>query len=84
MIFYLISTTYDFGGIMPPNNEPLIYRQESEIAYIEINRPDKKNALNFECWQLLDRYCDQLIAENQIGRWSSLVAPLTYFRPGWT
>ena len=51
---------------MPPNNDPLIYRQEGEIAFIEINRPQKKNALNSDCWQLLDKYCDQLVAENQI------------------
>ena len=35
---------------MPPNNEPLIYRHEGEIAFTEINRPEKKNALNYECW----------------------------------
>ena len=51
---------------MSPNNDPLIYRQEGEIAFIEINRPQKKNALNYECWQLLDKYCDQVVAENQI------------------
>jgi enoyl-CoA hydratase/carnithine racemase len=51
---------------MPPNNEPLIYRQEGELTFIEINRPEMKNALNFECWQLLAKYCDQLVAENQI------------------
>jgi len=51
---------------MSPNNDPLIYRQEGEIAFIEINRPQKKNALNSECWQLLDKYCDQMVAENQI------------------
>ena len=51
---------------MPPNNDPLIYRQEGEIAFIEINRPGKKNALNYECWQLLGRYCDQLVVEHQI------------------
>ncbi len=51
---------------MPPYSEPLIYRQEGEIAFIEINRPDKKNALNYDCWQLLDKYCDQLVAEDQL------------------
>ena len=51
---------------MSRNNDPLIYRQEGEIAFIEINRPQKKNALNSECWQLLDKYCDQMVAENQI------------------
>ena len=51
---------------MSQNNDPLIYREEGEIAFIEINRPDKKNALNFECWHLLDRYCDRLIDGNLI------------------
>ena len=46
---------------MSQNNDPLIYREEGEIAFIEINRPEKKNALNNECWQLFDKYCDQLI-----------------------
>ncbi|MGB5750453.1 MAG: enoyl-CoA hydratase-related protein [Desulfobacterales bacterium] len=46
---------------MSQNNDPLIYREEDEIAFIEINRPEKKNALNFECWQLFDSYCDRLI-----------------------
>lgn len=51
---------------MPPNNDPLIFRQEGEIAFIEINRPEKKNALSSECWQLLDKYCDGLIDDNKI------------------
>ena len=51
---------------MVQNNDPLIFREEGEIALIEINRPEKKNALNLECWQLLDRYCDQLMSDHQI------------------
>ena len=51
---------------MSQNNDPLIYREEDEIAFIEINRPEKKNALNFKCWQLFDRYCDRLIDGNLI------------------
>ena len=51
---------------MPQVNDPLIYRHEGEIAFIEINRPQKKNALNYDFWQLLDRYCDRLVAENKI------------------
>jgi enoyl-CoA hydratase/carnithine racemase len=51
---------------MPQVNDPLILREEDEIAYIEINRPEKKNALGYVCWQLLDRYCDQLTADDQI------------------
>ena len=51
---------------MPQNNNPIIFRQEGEIAFIEINRPEKKNALSSECWQLLDKYCDSLIDDNKI------------------
>ncbi len=51
---------------MSQNNDPLIYRKEGEIAFIEINRPEKKNALNYECWQLFDKYCDELNAAKQI------------------
>ena len=45
---------------MPDNKDILIYREEERIAFIEINRPEKKNALNWECWQLFDEYFDQL------------------------
>ena len=51
---------------MLQNNDPLILHEEGEIAIIEINRPEKKNALNSECWQLLNRYCDQLVDDHQI------------------
>ena len=57
---------YDFEGNMSQNDDPLIYREEGEIGFIEINRPEKKNALNYECWQLFDKYCDELIVDNQI------------------
>ena len=46
--------------------DPLIYREEGEIAFIEINRPEMKNALNHACWQLLGKYCDRIIDENKI------------------
>ena len=45
---------------MPHENDILIYREEDEIAFIEINRPEKKNALNWECWQLFDEYFEEL------------------------
>ena len=45
---------------MPENKDILIYREEDRIAFIEINRPEKKNALNWDCWLLLDEYCDKL------------------------
>lgn len=31
---------------MPEENTPLICHREDEIAFIEINRPEKKNALD--------------------------------------
>ena len=51
---------------MSLNNDPLIYRQEGEITFLEINRPEKKNALDYDCWQLFDRYCDGLMDDNKI------------------
>ena len=51
---------------MSQNNDPLIYHEEGEIGFIEINRPEKKNALNYECWQLFDKYCDQLIDDHRL------------------
>jgi len=51
---------HGLGGNMAENDAPLIYREEKEIAFIEINRPKKKNAINFECWKLFDSYFDDL------------------------
>ena len=45
---------------MAENDAPLIYHEENEIAFLEINRPEKKNAINFECWKLFDHYFDDL------------------------
>jgi hypothetical protein len=45
---------------MPDKNTPLIHHREDEIAFIEINRPEKKNALNYECWRLFDKHFDDL------------------------
>jgi len=45
---------------MGKKSAPLIYREKEELAFIEINRPEKKNALNYECWQLFDTYFEQL------------------------
>jgi len=66
MNFYSIGKIIDSGGNMSPNNDPLIYHEEGEIAFIEINRPEMKNALNHEGWQLFDKYCDRLIDNNKI------------------
>ena len=51
---------HGLGGNMAENDAPLIYREEKAIAFIEINRPEKKNAINFECWKLFDSYFDDL------------------------
>ena len=51
---------------MPENKNTLIYREEDRIAFIEINRPEKKNALNWDCWQLLDEYLDKLSIDSDI------------------
>ena len=51
---------HGLGGDMAENGTPLIYREEKEIAFIEINRPEKKNAINFECWKSFDSYFDDL------------------------
>ena len=45
---------------MPEKRDILLYREEGRIAIIEINRPDKKNALNWGCWQLFNEYFDQI------------------------
>lgn len=51
---------------MTENEDPLIYREEKEIAFIEINRPEKKNAINFECWKSFDSYFDDLKSSQKI------------------
>lgn len=45
---------------MAKHDAPLIYREERAIAFIEINRPEKKNAISFECWKSFDSYFDDL------------------------
>jgi methylglutaconyl-CoA hydratase len=51
---------FGLGGNMAKNDAPLVYSEEKEIAFIEINRPEKKNAIDFECWKLFDSYFDDL------------------------
>lgn len=51
---------------MAENDTPLIYREEKEIAFIEINQPEKKNAINFDCWALFDSYFDDLKSNQRI------------------
>jgi enoyl-CoA hydratase len=51
---------------MAEKSNPLIYYEEDQVAHIEINRPQKKNALNFDCWQLFDQYFENLKSSSQI------------------
>ena len=51
---------------MPDKSAPLIFHREDAIAFIEINRPEKKNALNCECWHLFDKYFEDLGSDNLI------------------
>jgi enoyl-CoA hydratase/carnithine racemase len=51
---------HGLGGDMAENEAPLIYREEEAIAFIEINRPEKKNAISFECWKSFESYFDDL------------------------
>jgi enoyl-CoA hydratase/carnithine racemase len=51
---------------MSVERTPIIYREKGGIAFIEINRPEKKNALNYECWQLFDEQFEILKSNNKI------------------
>jgi enoyl-CoA hydratase/carnithine racemase len=54
------------GGFMPEKRDILLYKEEDRIAFIEFNRPEKKNALNWDCWRLLDEYVDKLSIDSDI------------------
>ncbi|MCD6570228.1 MAG: enoyl-CoA hydratase/isomerase family protein [Deltaproteobacteria bacterium] len=41
---------------MVTGNDPILYSEDKGIAIIELNRPEKKNAISYECWQLFDKY----------------------------
>ena len=51
---------------MAAKRAPIIYHEKNEIAFIEFNRPDKKNALNYACWQLLDEQFGKLLSNTKI------------------
>jgi methylglutaconyl-CoA hydratase len=64
--FLFYSCKLCHGGKMPDKSVPLIYHRIDEIAFIEIDRPKKKNALNYDCWQLFDKYFEDLSSDNSI------------------
>jgi enoyl-CoA hydratase len=51
---------------MVENRTPIIFREKEGIAFIEFNRPDKKNAINFACWQLLGEHFGKLKSKDRI------------------
>jgi len=48
------------------DSRPLLYDQRDGVAYIRLNRPDMKNAINFECWQLFEEYFQDLLLKSHI------------------
>jgi methylglutaconyl-CoA hydratase len=48
------------------DSRPLLYDQKDGIVYIRLNRPDMKNAINSECWQLFEDYFQGLLSESHI------------------
>ena len=51
---------------MAAAGDPILFSEKEGIAFIEINRPDKKNAINSECWKLFDDYFEKLASNDKI------------------
>ena len=51
---------------MKKDSRPLLYDQKNGVAYIRLNRPEMKNAINSECWQLFIEYFQSLLSESHI------------------
>ncbi len=51
---------------MPKENRPIVYEEKNQVAFIRFNRPKKKNAINTECWQLLDTHLKKIASRPDI------------------
>jgi len=51
---------------MTDTDPSLIFTQRDAIAVIELNRPEKKNAIGLECLKLLDSYFERLSSESTV------------------
>jgi enoyl-CoA hydratase len=48
------------------DSRPILFDEQEGIAFIRMNRPDKKNAIDFECWQLFETHFQTLSARSDI------------------
>mgnify|MGYP001827886508 FL=1 len=51
---------------MKENSSPLLYDETDGIAFIRMNRPGMKNAINSECWHLFKGYFQTLSSQSHI------------------
>ncbi len=51
---------------MPKENRPIVYEERESVAYLYFNRPAKQNAINSECWQILDTHFQDLASRSDI------------------
>ncbi len=51
---------------MNKDSKPILFDEKEGTAYIRMNRPDMKNAINSECWQLFEAYFQTLSERSDI------------------
>ena len=51
---------------MKENSSPLLYTEKDGIAFIRMNRPDMRNAINSECWRLFEDYFSTLSSQTHV------------------
>lgn len=51
---------------MKEDSSPLLYAEKDGIAFIRMNRPDVKNAINSECWRLFEDYFQTLSSQTDV------------------
>ena len=51
---------------MKESSSPLLYDEKDGIAFIRMNRPDMKNAINSECWHLFEDHFNTLSSRSDV------------------
>ena len=51
---------------MQKGGKPLLYDEKDDIAFIRMNRPDMKNAIDSHCWSLFEEYFQTLLSGTRI------------------